>query len=83
MFGINSATRNGNKTTITALGMFRSGQATIDINMPYDEFMTALNKYSNGTHIQDAFPTLDPHEREFILSGTTKEEWDNIFKEEE
>jgi hypothetical protein len=33
--------------------------------------------------IQDAFPTLTADEREFILTGITSEEWDEIFPEED
>ena len=34
-------------------------------------------------HIQHIFPHLSKEQREFILSGTTPEEWDDMFKEEE
>jgi len=33
--------------------------------------------------IQNAFPNLTDDQREFILTGSTKEEWDNAFGEEE
>jgi len=33
--------------------------------------------------IQDAFPNLDKHQREFIISGITPKEWDNTFGENE
>lgn len=33
--------------------------------------------------IQDAFPTLSAAEREFILSGTTPEEWGKMFPKED
>lgn len=36
-----------------------------------------------GKHIQDAFPFLTDNEREFILTGITAEEWDELFGEEE
>ena len=36
-----------------------------------------------GTLIQDAFPWLDNNEREFLLSGATEEEWDELFGEDE
>lgn len=37
----------------------------------------------SGTVIQDAFPALSPDEREFLLSGCTPDEWDELFSEEE
>ena len=33
--------------------------------------------------IQEAFPNLTPSEREFILSGSTAEEWNELFKDSE
>jgi ribosome recycling factor len=37
--------------------------------------------YKNGALIQVAFPNLTADQREFILTGITKEEWDELFKE--
>lgn len=39
--------------------------------------------YMGGTLVQNAFPNLTDDEREFILTGITKEEWDKMFKEED
>ena len=39
--------------------------------------------FLNGALVQDAFPHLSPDEREFIITGMTKEEWDDIFRDEE
>lgn len=33
--------------------------------------------------IQDFFPTLTPDEREFLLTGATSQEWDDVFPAEE
>lgn len=33
--------------------------------------------------IQDLMPYLNDNDREFILSGITKEEWDSAFEESE
>lgn len=42
-----------------------------------------LNKYASGMYkIQDVFPNLTPDQREFIKTGITAEEWDNMFKED-
>ena len=34
-------------------------------------------------HVQDAFPDLTPDQREFLLTGVTPDEWDEIFPEED
>ena len=33
----------------------------------------------SGTLVQDAFPQLSDSAREFLISGTTPEEWDATF----
>lgn len=33
-----------------------------------------------GALVQDAFPELDADQREFLMSGATPEEWDEMFK---
>jgi hypothetical protein len=41
-----------------------------------------LLEYESGNLcIQDAFPQLNASQREFILTGITDEEWDNLFAE--
>lgn len=40
-------------------------------------------KYRNGALIQNAFPELSPDEREFLISGTSKEGWEKLFGSEE
>lgn len=39
--------------------------------------------FSERPYIQDFFPELNADEREFILSGSTPEEWKELFGEEE
>jgi hypothetical protein len=42
-----------------------------------------IAKWKAGQLIQDAMPQLKPDEREFLITGITKEEWDEHFPEEE
>lgn len=35
--------------------------------------------YQSGMKVQNAFPHLTPDQREFILTGITPDEWDNMF----
>ena len=37
----------------------------------------------SGQLIQDALPHLSKEEREFLMTGSTPIEWDEMFKEEE
>ena len=53
---------------------------TMEINCTADQ----IRRYNEGQEfIQDIFPELSPEEREFLISGITPEEWDEIFREEE
>jgi hypothetical protein len=45
------------------------------------DFNRGMWKYEAGEFIQDAFPFLSANEREFLLTGFLKEEWDAIFPE--
>jgi hypothetical protein len=42
-----------------------------------------LQEWKNGMVIPKAMPHLSPSEREFLISGSTQEEWDLYMKEEE
>ena len=39
-----------------------------------------LAAYENGALIQQAFPHLDPDQREFLKSGITPQEWDQHLR---
>ena len=34
-------------------------------------------------HIQDVFPELSADQREFLMTGITSQEWNNVFGDEE
>lgn len=43
-----------------------------------------LESWMNGEKlIQDAFPDLTKEQREFLITGSTQEEWDAAFGKEE
>ena len=42
-----------------------------------------LDRWRAGELIQHVMPHLSVDQREFIITGTTKEEWDEIFGGEE
>ena len=56
---------------------------SIIIPMNFDEFQMRLSMWADDKeYIQDAFPGLNPDQREFIQTGITIEEWDEIFVDE-
>ena len=42
-----------------------------------------IEAYRNGALIQNAFPDLSDTDREFFLTGITRNEWIEMFSEEE
>ena len=55
---------------------------TLDLDITQDQ----LDEYSNrrngqGRLIQEIFPNLDENEREFLMTGITGEEWEEMFGE--
>lgn len=54
-------------------------ERTRDIPVNPDDLIAWENGIGN---IQDTIPYLNDNDREFILSGITPEEWDEIFSEE-
>ena len=51
---------------------------TKDIEVTQDQ----LDAWRYGELIQDAMPHLTAHEREFIKTGITEDEWERLFPEE-
>lgn len=45
--------------------------------------MEDYKKWNNGMNIQQAMPYLSPSEREFMMTGITSEQWDELFKGED
>ena len=54
---------------------------TREFDMDPKEFDKAYDEWEKGEYIQVAFSDLNDDEREFIMSGTTPEEWEEIFGE--
>lgn len=48
---------------------------TLDIDVTEEQ----IKEYNAGALIQDAFSNISPDEREFIKTGVTSEEWDEMF----
>ncbi len=62
----------------------RMGEKKVVINAHIREIYQGFERWHfGGKYIQDAFTGLTASEREFIQSGTTPEEWKQLFGEEE
>jgi hypothetical protein len=52
---------------------------TLTDTMSVIEFEEQLQQWKTGTYIQDAFWMLTSGEREFMMTGTTPEEWEDMW----
>ncbi len=60
---------------ITRVSPFSNKKATLEIDVTARQ----IASWEKGELIQDAMPNLTPDEREFIKTGVTPDEWDDIF----
>lgn len=62
---------------ITRTSVFSGKTRTIKIDVTQEQ----MDAWNSGMLIQQAMPNLSADEREFIMTGITAEEWDNVFGE--
>jgi len=65
---------------VTRTSFLDGVERTIEIPLTKAEFDAAFYAWhEDGALIQNAFPTLTPAEREFIKTGITDEQWQELF----
>lgn len=64
---------------VTQISPMTGKENTKEIDCTLEQFTL----WQNGAHIQDVMPKLSPADREFLISGSTQEDWDAMFPEEE
>jgi len=60
---------------ITRVSPFSNKKTTLEIDVTARQ----IASWEKGELIQDAMPNLTPDEREFIKTGVTPDEWDDIY----
>ena len=50
-----------------------------ELPLRLESFQESYDRMRSGVVIQEAFPTLSPQDREFILSGITPQRWDKLL----
>lgn len=65
---------------VTKISMFSGRENTLDL--PITQEQLTLWK-SKNLLVQDVFPHLSPDQREFLMTGVTSEEWDEMFSSTE
>lgn len=68
-------------TDVTCINMVTSKPVTM--TLPIDPTMLIEWHNSKTLKIQDAFPHLTSAQREFLLTGMSEEEWNDLFTEED
>lgn len=61
---------------IEKISFFTGKKHIRDLDITKEQF----NEWMSGVSIQNAFPNLSPDDREFLMTGATKDEWDNAFR---
>ena len=64
---------------ITRTSIFSGNTNTMELNVTQEQ----LTAWESGVHIQQAMPQLNAEEREFVKTGMTPTEWNELFGEEE
>jgi hypothetical protein len=59
----------------------RSAISGIVHEMDLDITLEQIERYNKGELIQNVFTNLSADEREFLMTGITPKEWDEIFGE--
>lgn len=68
-----------NEMQITRQSQWSGQIRTLDIPVTYDQ----LYEWQRGTLIQNAMPNLTPDQREFLMTGITAEEWEEMWNRED
>lgn len=64
--------------TSVVSGITRTQEVSVD-----EGKFTKWDRAGQPTYIQNEFPELSDDDREFIMSGITPEEWDELFEDED
>ena len=64
---------------ITKTSTLTGNENTMELEITEEQMFN----WRQGMLIQLAMPHLKPEEREFLISGTTPEDWDKLFPKED
>lgn len=54
---------------------------SIDIDITQDQLNRINNRFDTKELIQNIVPNLTPGEREFLITGITEQEWEELYGE--
>lgn len=59
---------------VTKISQLSGKEHTMSLDITEEQ----ISSWKVGVLVQRAFPQLKPHEREFLITGMTPEEWDEL-----
>jgi len=68
---------------ITNISQLSGKEHTMELDVTHEQLERFENRRENGEYVQTIFPHLTKGEREFLLTGITPTEWNEIFGGEE
>lgn len=64
---------------ITRVSQLTGKTETMELNVTPEQMERFDKRIQNGEYVQTIFPDLKKEEREFILTGITPTEWNQLF----
>jgi hypothetical protein len=64
---------------ITRTSQISKTDFTMELDITYDQLDRVNNRHLSKELIQDIVPNLSKEEREFLITGITPKEWNELF----
>lgn len=71
------------ETEVTMTHFMSGDHVTRILPTEHDHFLRQFQQFQRGQLIQNAFPELDDSDREFLLTGMSDGEWDQMHEPRE
>jgi hypothetical protein len=68
---------------VTKTSQISKTESTMDLDITQDQLNRINLRYNTGELIQNIVPNLSMEEREFLMTGITPKEWNQLFSQVE
>jgi hypothetical protein len=66
---------------ITRTSQISKTNSTMELDITYEQLDRVNNRYESKELIQNIVPNLSMEEREFLITGITPKEWNELFNQ--
>jgi hypothetical protein len=66
---------------ITRISQISKTHNSMELDITYDQLDRVNNRHLSKELIQDIVPNLSKEEREFLITGITPKEWNELFNQ--